>query len=86
MLFKSINFGHYIGGIEPGKKCLISQSRESTYLISKVEIKNKVWTSEERGLNTKNDKYVWGSEKGPFIFNKVVDLGENLGGEWISGT
>ena len=85
MVFESLKFGHYIGEVEAGKKCLIYRSKESTYLISKVEIKNKVWTSEERGLNTTTDRYVWGSEKGPFIFNKIVDLGQDLGEEWIDG-
>tara|TARA_Y100001968_G_C19405788_1_gene743537 strand:+ start:568 stop:1188 length:621 start_codon:yes stop_codon:yes gene_type:complete len=85
MNFKLINTGHYKGSIEEGNKCLTSRSGELTYIMSKVEIANKIWTSEEKGFNLKSNKQVWGSENGPFIFHKYINLDSDINEEWLRG-
>ena len=83
MHFKEVKPGHYAGEVEAGKRCLIKRSHQLTYLISKVEFNKKEWRSIDEGFNTKNNKKVWGSDFGPLIFQKVIELGDQINEQWI---
>ena len=49
-----------------------SQLRGAAYAISKVRIEEMVLTSWDRGYDS-DDKQVWGSRAGPYVFYKLAD-------------
>ena len=85
MHFKKLDFGHYLGRVEPGKKCLITHQGTTTYLDSRVELNNHEWISEEKGINNKTNKIVWGLENKKFIFKKIFSLNKEIDSEWLYG-
>lgn len=64
----------FIGNVEPGKKCLIPKAGKITYLVSEVEITESTWVSRDRGFDPETDEYIWGSEFGHFLFEKIQDF------------
>ncbi len=57
-------------GSTPGKLCL-SSLRGATYATSEVSIYPDKIISWDRGWD-KDDKQVWGAEKGGYLFNKII--------------
>jgi CpeT protein len=62
--------GEYVGST-PGKECL-SQLRGATYATSEVVIDATKMVSWDRGWS-KDDKQVWGAEKGGYVFVKQAE-------------
>lgn len=60
----------FLGGVEPGKQCLIEKNGCQTYLDSYVEVTESTWVSLDRGLDVNTDEQVWGSTYGPLRFEK----------------
>jgi CpeT protein len=81
MVFQRIDETKFVGAVEPGKGCIIPKQGKTTYLVSEVEITATTWISRDRGFDVDTDEYVWGSEHGKFLFEKIQDYsGEvNLG-------
>ena len=75
--------GHYIGSVEPGKKCIIPRDGKLTYLISEVEVDGQNWISRDRGFDPKTDNQIWGSEHGFLRFKRVASLADGINDEWI---
>ncbi len=84
MYFKKIADGHYVGSVEPGKKCIVPKDGILTYLVSEVEINQENWISRDRGYNKDNDQQCWGSEHGHLRFKKVKEIGQIISTEWIN--
>jgi CpeT protein len=68
----------FVGNVEPGKKCLIPKANQITYLVSEVEITATTWVSRDRGFDPETDEYVWGSEFGHFLFEKIQDFSNEV--------
>ena len=51
-----------------------SQLRGASYATSRVRIEENVLTSWDRGFDS-NDKHVWVSRSGPYVFNRVKNAG-----------
>ncbi|MCL2929903.1 MAG: chromophore lyase CpcT/CpeT [Trichodesmium sp. MAG_R01] len=65
----------FVGGVEPGHKCLIPRGDGSmTYLVSEVKVTQKTWTSRDTGYDVNTHEKIWGSNSGPFKFDKVQDF------------
>jgi CpeT protein len=73
MVFQRIDEGKLVGAVEPGKGCIIPKQGKTTYLVSEVEITATTWVSRDRGFDVDTDEYVWGSEHGKFLFEKIQD-------------
>ena len=69
MIFKREG-DRFIGGVEPGNRCLIEKNGCQTYLDSFVEITETTWVSLDRGLDVNTHQQVWGSNFGPLRFEK----------------
>lgn len=69
MIFKREG-DRFIGGVEPGNRCLIEKNGCQTYLDSYVEITETTWVSLDRGLDVNTHQQVWGSNFGPLRFEK----------------
>lgn len=78
MHFKKINEDHYKGFVEPGKKCLIPRDGKLTYLVSEVELTDRIWISRDRGFLPDSNEQVWGSEHGQLIFEKIASYAEEI--------
>jgi CpeT protein len=65
----------FVGEVEPGKQCLIPKQGKLSYLVSEVEITPTTWVSRDRGFDPDTDEYLWGSEHGQFLFEKIQDFG-----------
>ena len=76
--------GHYIGNVEPGKKCLVPRDGQLTYLVSEVEVNQKSWISRDRGFDPETDEPKWGSEHGPLHFARIQTLSELITEEWVT--
>lgn len=61
------NSGFY--GTTPGKECT-SARKGASYAISEFSLTENVFTTWERGFDA-NDKQVWGSEHGGYVFKKI---------------
>jgi len=85
MHFKRMESGHYLGNVEPGKKCIICRFGRKTYLVSSVEVNNKNWVSFEQGLDTKTNQQIWGAENGEFYFDKINSLEKEIDKRWLIG-
>ncbi len=82
MHFQEINSCHFLGKVEAGCKCLIEKQGFQTYLDSTVELKADQLISLDRGIDISTGKKVWGSENGPLVFTKTLDLSEKLKMKW----
>tara|TARA_Y100001968_G_scaffold80981_1_gene72092 strand:- start:422 stop:1030 length:609 start_codon:yes stop_codon:yes gene_type:complete len=82
MEFNEIKPRHYIGKIESEKKCLISREGKITYLTSNVEVTNERWISEDKGYDKATHKQVWGTDRGPFLFDKVMSFNDSIKKAW----
>ena len=74
--------GHYIGNVEPGKKCLVPRDGNLTYLVSEVEVDQDTWISRDRGFDPQTDEPKWGSEHGPLRFARVQTISELITPNW----
>lgn len=68
----------FIGNVEPGKQCIIPKAGKQTYLVSEVAITASTWVSRDRGFDPETDEYVWGSEFGHFLFEKIQDFSDEI--------
>ena len=84
MHFKKKNTGHYLGMVEPGKKCLVPRGGKLTYLVSEVEVDQENWVSRDRGYDPETDSQMWGSEHGLLKFKRVAFLSDVIADEWIT--
>lgn len=84
MHFKKKTTGHYLGMVEPGKKCLVPRDGKLTYLVSEVEVDQENWTSRDRGYDPETDSQMWGSEHGLLKFKRVAFLSDVIADEWIT--
>jgi|TARA_B100000524_G_C23605523_1_gene354233 CpeT protein len=84
MHFKVQSPGHYLGEVEPGKKCLVPRDGKMTYLVSEVEVDENRWISRDRGFDPESDEQCWGSEHGQLRFKRIQWLNETIQSEWIS--
>ena len=82
MHFRSNNTGHFIGNIEPGRKCYIQKGKEKTYLNSEVKLTKNILFTEDSGYERKTDKKVWGSDFGPLIFKKIDNFDYFIEQNW----
>jgi len=69
MIFKRAG-DRFLGGVEPGNRCLIEKNGLQTYLDSYVEITETTWVSLDKGLDVNTHEQVWGSTFGPLRFEK----------------
>ncbi|APY09045.1 hypothetical protein BWZ20_12365 [Winogradskyella sp. J14-2] len=67
VILKRISAKHYIG--KTGDTTCISTMRGASFARSEVEILEDKIMSWDRGFDAEGN-YVWGAEKGPYIFNK----------------
>lgn len=84
MHFVESKSGHYIGNVEPGKKCLVPRDGKLTYLVSEVEVNEESWISRDRGFDPETDEPKWGSEHGPLRFARIQSFSELITEEWAS--
>ena len=84
MHFREIDAGHYLGEVEPGKKCLVPRDGRLTYLVSEVDVNATDWISRDRGFDPDNDEQLWGSEHGPLRFKRMQNLGDELDHQWLT--
>ena len=84
MHFKKKTTGHYLGMVEPGKKCLVPRDGKLTYLVSEVEVDQENWISRDRGYDPETDSQMWGSEHGLLKFKRVAFLSDVIADEWIT--
>lgn len=84
MHFKKKTTGHYLGMVEPGKKCLVPRDGKLTYLVSEVEVDRENWISRDRGYDPETDSQMWGSEHGLLKFKRVAFLSDVIADEWIT--
>ncbi|NCJ06097.1 chorismate-binding protein [Synechococcales cyanobacterium C] len=68
----------YVGGVEPGNRCILERNGCQTYLVSDVEISEKTWVSLDRGLDVNTHEQVWGSTHGPLRFEKQESFAHEL--------
>lgn len=68
VILKRITPNHYIG--KTGDNTCISTMRGASFARSEVEILEDKVISWDRGFDA-DGNYVWGAEKGPYIFNKL---------------
>lgn len=68
VILKRISENHYIG--KTGDTTCVSNMRGASFARSEVEILEDKILSWDRGFDA-NGNYVWGAEKGPYIFNKL---------------
>ena len=68
----------FIGGVEPGKQCLIPRKGKRTYLVSQVELTASTWVSLDRGMDVETDEHVWGSTEGALRFEKRESFASEL--------
>ena len=85
MYFKEIKRGYYMGNIEPGENCLIKREGRLTYLESNVQLFDNKWISKDEGFDLKTKEKVWGSKYGPFLFEKVKSLNQEINRTWLYG-
>lgn len=69
MVFKREGDG-FVGGVEPGKACLIPRDGKITYLTSYVKVTDSTWVSLDQGMDLETDEHVWGSTEGMLSFEK----------------
>lgn len=68
VVLKRISEYHYVG--KTGDTTCVSTMRGASYARSEVEILEDKVISWDRGFDA-DGNYVWGAEKGPYIFNKL---------------
>ncbi|GAB4161876.1 MAG: hypothetical protein Tsb0033_20040 [Winogradskyella sp.] len=68
VILKRISENHYIG--KTGDTTCVSTMRGASFARSEVEILEDKILSWDRGFDA-NGNYVWGAEKGAYIFNKL---------------
>lgn len=68
----------FIGGVEPGKQCIIPRKGKRTYLVSRVELTDRSWVSLDQGMDIESDKRVWGSTEGALRFEKRESFASEL--------
>ncbi len=68
VILKRISANHYIG--KTGDTTCVSTMRGASFARSEVEILEDKILSWDRGFDAEGN-YVWGAEKGPYIFNKL---------------
>ena len=68
VILKRISENHYIG--KTGDTTCVSTMRGASFARSEVEILEDKILSWDRGFDAEGN-YVWGAEKGPYIFNKL---------------
>lgn len=68
----------FIGGVEPGKNCLIPRKGKKTYLVSRVELTEQTWVSIDQGMDVDTDEHVWGSTEGALRFEKRESFASEL--------
>ena len=85
MYFNEVEQGLYLGSIEPGKKCLIERKGKTTYLDSYVRIDQNQLISKDQGFDKLTNKQIWGSEKGAFLFKKIISFQNEINEIWLSG-
>ena len=68
----------FIGGVEPGNRCLIPRKGKRTYLVSRVELTESTWASLDQGMDIETHEHVWGSAEGPLRFEKRESFAHEL--------
>lgn len=68
----------FIGGVEPGNRCLIPRKGKRTYLVSRVELTESTWVSLDQGMDVDTDEPVWGSTEGVLRFEKRESFASEL--------
>jgi CpeT protein len=68
----------FLGGVEPGNRCLIEKKGCMTYLISEVEITETTWFSLDRGMDVNTHEQIWGSTSGQLRFEKCQSFAMEL--------
>ncbi|WP_138434791.1 chromophore lyase CpcT/CpeT [Winogradskyella algicola] len=68
VILKRISKNHYMG--KTGDTTCVSTMRGASFARSEVEILEDKILSWDRGFDN-DGNYVWGAEKGPYIFNKL---------------
>lgn len=68
----------FIGGVEPGKNCLIPRKGKKTYLVSRVELTERTWVSLDQGMDVETGEHVWGSTEGALRFEKKESFASEL--------
>jgi CpeT protein len=86
MHFKEVETDHYLGQVEPGKKCIVPRDGKLTYLVSEVELSETKWNSRDRGFDINTNQQCWGSEHGLLRFDRMSNLGSDLDENWIRKT
>ena len=82
MHFRCKHKGHYIGAVEPGKKCLVPRDGRISYLVSEVEVNETYWISRDRGFDPETDQQLWGSEHGKLEFERTESLSDEIDKHW----
>lgn len=77
MIFKR-DGDRFLGGVEPGNKCLIPREGRQTYLVSEVELTANTWTSRDLGMDVNTRERVWGSAAGYLHFEKCESFAGEL--------
>jgi CpeT protein len=68
----------FIGGVEPGNRCLIPRKGKKTYLVSRVELTESTWLSLDQGMDVDTHEHVWGSTEGALGFEKRESFADEL--------
>ena len=84
MTFKLNNDNHYLGEIESGRKCIVKRGDRESYLVSRVKLTENAWISEDSGFELETNNKFWGSEHGPFFFDKSFSLKDDINESWIN--
>ena len=76
----------FIGGVEPGNRCLIPRKGKKTYLVSRVELTQHTWISLDQGMDVETHEHVWGSTEGALRFEKKESFASELPLDQLAGS
>ena len=71
MHFRETESGDFLGNIEPGNKCFITNLGRKTYVKSEVILNKTNLITEDSGHEIVTEEKVWGSHFGPLVFKKI---------------
>ncbi|MGB3292836.1 MAG: chromophore lyase CpcT/CpeT [Phormidesmis sp.] len=77
MVFRREGNG-FVGGVEPGNRCLIPRKGKRTYLVSHIALTENTWTSLDQGMDVETHEPVWGSTEGALRFEKRESFASEL--------
>ncbi|MGQ9838027.1 MAG: chromophore lyase CpcT/CpeT [Cyanobacteriota bacterium] len=68
----------FVGATEPGQKCWVVRKGQTTYLQTRIELRENQLSSHDQGMDPTTHEQVWGALAGAFRFQKITDWQSEL--------